>query len=76
MFDSELISDTIELLLQGRLFRDFGFVIRQGLIGVVIAAVLLWVMVKVGVSVTIAVLATAVLAGLIQPYLFKDIKFH
>jgi hypothetical protein len=76
MFDSELFSDTIELLLQGRLFRDSGFVIRQGLIGVVIAAFLLWVMVKVGVSVTIAVLATSVLSGLIQPYLFKDIKFH
>ena len=76
MFDSQLFSDTIELLLKGRLFRDAGFVLRQGVIGVIIAAVLLWVMVKVGMSVTIAVLATAVLSGLIQPYLFKDIKFH
>lgn len=75
MFDLELIQDTLELLFAGKLFRDTGFVVRQVFLGVLLAALLLVALVKIGVSITIAALITSMVSGVLQPFLLKDIKF-
>jgi len=71
----EMVMNSITLFVQGRLFKDIGAVIRQALIGITVTAVLM-----VGLSFApIPLWAAAAIAGLIggmlQPYLFKDLKY-
>lgn len=76
MFDTNLFTDTFSLLLRGKLFRDYDFVVRQAGTGIVVAAIVLFVLVKLGFGVPISVLLVSFLSGMLQPFLFKDIKFH
>lgn len=75
MFDIDLLTDTIQLLLAGKLFREPGFVIRQFAIGVLMASVIFILLLKLGVGLTMSVIITSVVAGIIQPFLLKNIKF-
>lgn len=75
MFDFDLLSDTIHLLLAGKLFRDTGFVIRQFVIGALMASAIFILLLKLGVGLALTVIITSVVAGIIQPFLLKDIKF-
>ncbi|MEQ8289327.1 MAG: hypothetical protein RIB78_06355 [Gammaproteobacteria bacterium] len=74
MFDMFL--NSVTLFLQGKLFQDLGKVIRQAIIGVVIAALMLVVTVKLGLTLWLAVLITSLVAGALQPWLFKDLKYR
>lgn len=67
--------DSVTLFLQGRLFQDLSSVLRQLAIGVVIAAVLFVVLAKLGLSVGLAAIISALVAGGLQPFLFKNLKF-
>ena len=45
------------------------------LIGIVVTAVLLIVLAKIGAPLWLAALVAALLGGGLQPYLFKDLKY-
>jgi len=73
MFD--MLTNSITLFVQGRLFKDFGAVMRKSVIGITITAAIL-----VGLSFTeLPIWAAAIISGFIggaaQPYLFKDLKY-
>ncbi len=74
MFDS--MGDALTLLCRGQLVRNFGTVVVLAITGNLIAAILMMVMFKAGLSLLIAVPVASVVAGALQPWLFKDIKFH
>lgn len=74
MFDS--MGDALTLLCRGQLVRNFGTVVVLAITGNIIAAILMLVMFKAGLSLLIAVPVASLVAGALQPWLFKDIKFH
>lgn len=74
MFDS--MGDALTLLCRGQLVRNFGTVVVLAITGNLIAAILMLVMFKAGLSLLIAVPVASLVAGALQPWLFKDIKFH
>ncbi len=73
MLDMFLNSAT--LFLQGRLFQDLDSVLKQAYIGIAITVVLLIFLVKLGLPLWLAIIATSLISGALQPYLFKDLKY-
>lgn len=73
MFDAFL--DALKLFLKGKLFRDFNQVVKQTLIGNAVAAVLMIVLAKVGLPLYVVVPLVSIIAGALQPWLFKDLKY-
>jgi hypothetical protein len=71
----QMTQNSIALFFRGKLFADPGKVIRQLLIGIVVTAVLLIVLAKIGAPLWLAALIAALLGGGLQPYLFKDLKY-
>jgi hypothetical protein len=71
----QMTQNSIALFFRGRLFADPGKVVRQLLIGVIVTAVLLIVLAKIGAPLWLAALVAALLGGGLQPYLFKDLKY-
>jgi hypothetical protein len=71
----QMTQNSITLFFRGKLFADPGKVIRQLLIGIVVTAVLLIVLAKIGAPLWLAALVAALLGGGLQPYLFKDLKY-
>ena len=69
-----MILDSMKLFFTGRLFQDYGKVARQFAVGVICGAA---AMVAVGYFVTpvLGAVAGGAVAGLLQPYLFKDLKY-
>ncbi|PZM80337.1 MAG: hypothetical protein DKT66_13815 [Candidatus Melainabacteria bacterium] len=76
MFDLDLLKDTIGLLLKGKLFRNNDFFLRQAFFGIVISAVLLVILVKLGVGLFASVFVASCVGGVLQPRLLKNLKFH
>jgi len=72
MFQFALYS--ARLLLQGKLFRDTGWVIRQGLLatGVVVSAFFL--LSAIGLPLVVDVVVTSLAGGAAIPYLFRDLR--
>ena len=70
-----MLKNGMILFFQGRLFRDYGEVMRQWAIGFSITIVLLlaigWLA-----SPLAGVVVASLAGGLIQPYLFKDLKYN
>ena len=73
MFD--MFKNSIVLFWKGKLFQDLGSVIRQVVIGVAITAVLCIVLAKVGLPLWAAIAVSALIGGMIQPRLFRDLKY-
>ncbi len=73
MWDAFLNAAT--LFCKGKLFRDFGAVVKQTLIGNAVAAILLIVLVKLGLPLWIVVPIASIVSGALQPWLFKDLKY-
>ena len=71
----DMFINSFTLFWKGRLFQDLGHVIKQAVIGMVIAAVIVIVMVKIGLALWIAIVVASLVSGAIQPYLFKDLKY-
>lgn len=67
---------SFKLLFKGTLFRDPLEVFKKWLIGLVAAAVILLVLVKVGVVLWLAVALVALGIGGLQPWLFRDLKYN
>jgi hypothetical protein len=72
----QMTQNSIALFFHGKLFADPGKVIRQLLIGIIVTAVLLIVLAKVGVPLWLAAFVAALLGGGLQPYLFKHLKYR
>lgn len=63
------------LFVRGKLFRDFNQVVKQTLIGTAVAATLMIVLAKIGLPLYIVVPVVSIVAGALQPWLFKDLKY-
>ena len=72
----DMAKNSIILLFQGRLFRDFGAFLRQSLIGALLTAGLFLGLFFFG---QLPIYSSAAIAGfvggLLQPYLFKNLKY-
>ena len=71
----QMTKNSMALFFRGKLFADPSKVIRQLLIGILVTAVLLIVLAKIGAPLWLAALVAALLGGGLQPYLFKDLKY-
>lgn len=71
----DMFFNSLKLFLKGKLFRDPMQVARQWLIGFVVAAVVLPLLVKLGVSLWLAVVVVAFGTGALQPWLFRNLKY-
>lgn len=74
MFD--MFWNSVQLFFKGNLFQDFNKVMMLMAVGAGLAAVLMVVLVKAGVSLWLAVMLSSLLAGAIQPRLFRDLKYR
>lgn len=71
-----MVLNSLKLFLRGKLFREPKIVARQWLIGFSVAFVVFLVLAKIGLPLWLVVIVTAFGAGLLQPYLFKDLKYN
>lgn len=71
----EMFINALKLFLRGKLFREPWVVFRQWLIGFSAAALLLALLLWAGVLPGVAVVVTALGSGLLQPWLFRDLKY-
>jgi len=67
---------SIGLFFRGKLFANPAQVYRQIAIGVLVTAVLLFVLAVAGVPVWLAALIAGFGGGMLQPYLFKDLRYR
>jgi hypothetical protein len=71
----QMALNSIVLFFRGKLFADPGKVVQKLLIGIVVTALLLIVVAKVGAPLWVAALVAALIGGALQPYLFKDLRY-
>lgn len=67
--------NALTLFIKGKLFRDFNAVVKQTLIGNAVGAILLILLAKVGLPLYVSVPLVGIVAGALQPWLFKDLKY-
>ena len=67
---------SIGLFFRGKLFANPAQAYRQIAIGVLVTAVLLFVLAVAGVPVWLAALIAGFGGGMLQPYLFKDLRYR
>jgi hypothetical protein len=67
---------SIGLFFRGKLFANPAQAYRQIAIGVLVTAVLLFVLTVAGVPVWLAALIAGFGGGMLQPYLFKDLRYR
>ena len=72
----DMFLNTLRLFVKGKLFRDPRAVMKQWLIGFAVAFGALLVLALIGLPLWLDVLLAALGAGLLQPYLFKDLKYN
>jgi hypothetical protein len=71
-----MFTDTFKLFVRGKLFREPKAVLRQWLLGCVATLVLVIILATLGVPLWLTVLVAAFVGGLLQPYLFKNLKYN
>jgi hypothetical protein len=71
----DMFSNSLRLFVRGKLFREPGAVLRQWSIGFGVSLVAFVAFVKLGVSLWIVVTVVSLAAGVLQPYLFKNLKY-
>jgi hypothetical protein len=72
----EMALTSISLFFRGKLFANPAQVYRQIAIGVLVTAVALFVLTVIGVPVWLAALVAGFGGGMLQPYLFKDLRYR
>ena len=73
MFD--MFKSSVTLFLQGRLFQDVGSVLRQIIIGIIITIVVFIALHFLSSSLWLSIVIASFIGGLIQPFLFKNLKY-
>lgn len=71
----DMFLNSLKLFLKGKLFREPKQVLRQWLIGLLVALVGLVVLAKLGLAIWLAVVLVSVGVGALQPWLFRDLKY-
>ena len=71
----DMFRNSLRLFIKGKLFREPGAVFRQWLIGFGMSVAAILILVKLGLSLWIAVVVAALVVGFFQPYLFKNLKY-
>jgi hypothetical protein len=71
----DMFGASLRLLLKGKLFREPGAVFRQWLIGFAVSVIAVVLLVKLSAPVGFSVAAVALAVGLLQPFLFKNLKY-
>jgi hypothetical protein len=74
MFD--MFWNSVLLFLRGRLFQDTNKVMMRAGLGATVCALLLIVLVKAGLAMWVSVVLTSLIAGALQPRLFRDLKYR
>lgn len=72
----EMAQSSMSLFFRGRLFADPAMVARQLAIGIVVTAILLIVIARIGAPLWLAALVAGLAGGALQPYLFKDLRYR
>jgi len=72
----ETAVNSLGLFLRGKLFADPAMVYRQLAIGIAITAVLLVALAIAGAPLWAAALIAGFAGGVMQPYLFKDLRYR
>jgi hypothetical protein len=72
----DMFTNALKLFLRGKLFREPRAVLRQWLIGVAVAAALLVGLALAGAPLWLALAIASTVSGLLQPYLFKNLKYN
>lgn len=72
----EMFMSSAQMMLKGKLFRDNGMVIRQWLIGFLIAIALIVLLGKFVMPTWAAAMIGGFATGALMPYLFKDLKYN
>ncbi|MFN0218604.1 MAG: hypothetical protein ACKVP4_07310 [Hyphomicrobium sp.] len=71
-----MAKNSMSLFFQGRLFQDPAKVMMQLAIGIALTVLLLVVLAGAGVSMLGAAAAAGFIGGLVQPYLFRNLKYR
>lgn len=72
----DMAKTSIILFLQGRLFQDPAKVLTQMAIAIVLTALVLVGLVSAGVPIVAAAGIAGFLGGMLQPYLFRNLKYR
>jgi Na+-transporting NADH:ubiquinone oxidoreductase subunit NqrB len=72
----EMAVTSIGLFLRGKLFANPAKVFRQIAIGVLVTAAVLALLAVAGVPLWLAALVAGFGGGMLQPYLFKDLRYR
>lgn len=71
-----MAQNSMTLFFRGKLFADPGKAYRQLAIGIVVSALLFVVIAKLGAPVWAAALVAGLAGGVLQPFLFKDLRYR
>lgn len=72
----DMVKSSVVLFFRGKLLAEPRKVINQAATGAAVTAVLFVVLAKFGVPVVAAAAIAGLIGGGLQPYLFKDLRFH
>jgi hypothetical protein len=72
----DMFSNSLKLFCKGKLFRDPHEVLKRWLIDLVVVLAMVVVLDKAGLPLGLAVAMASVAGGLLQPWLFKDLKYN
>ena len=70
-----IFTNSLRLFLKGKLFRDPKAVLLRWFVGFAIALAAVLILRLLGVPVWLAVVLASLAVGVIQPYLFRDLKY-
>jgi len=72
----DMFRDSFKLFIRGKLFREPRAVLRQWMIGLALTITALLLLRAAGLPLGFAVIAASFGGGVLQPYLFKDLKYN
>lgn len=75
MWDVDTAVSTVQMFVRGKLFKDMKQFARQSAIGIVITAAVVTGLSFAGLSPLGAAGVGGFLGGVLQPFLFKDLKY-
>ena len=68
--------NAFKLFITGKLFREPKKVLQMSAAGIFIAAALCLIMVVAGLPLVVAIFTSSFIGGLLQPFLFKNIRYR
>ena len=72
----DMVKSSATLFFQGKLFADNSKVYQQMAAGIVVTALVLIALAKIGLPVVAAAILAGLVGGALQPFLFKNLKYR